>query len=116
MMRHDRFWLRTAALLTALVGVVNLLSAVTPSLPDRIRWLEEFLPFPIRAGAHVFASMIGFLLLVLAANLLRRKRVAWLLTVVLLTLSIASNLIKGWDYEESLLAGVLLVQLLLMRQ
>lgn len=113
---HTRFWLWSATLLTAGMGIVNLVSAVTPSLPSRVRWLEDFFPFPVRAGAHVFAAVIGFLLLVLATNLLRRKRVAWLLTITLLTLSIVSNLIKGWDYEESLLAGVLLVQLLLMRQ
>jgi phosphatidylglycerol lysyltransferase len=114
-LRHPRFWLRLAAILTALVGMVNLVSAVTPSLHDRVSWLKEIFPFQVRAGAHIFSAVIGFLLLVLAANLLRRKRVAWLLTVVLLTLSIASNLIKGWDYEECLLAGVLLVQLVLMR-
>ncbi|MBE9181685.1 bifunctional lysylphosphatidylglycerol flippase/synthetase MprF [Oculatella sp. LEGE 06141] len=113
---HPRFWLWSATLLTAGMGMVNLVSAVTPSLHDRVRWLEDFFPFPVRAGAHVFAAVIGFLLLVLSANLLRRKRVAWLLTVALLTLSIISHLIKGWDYEESILAGVLLVQLLLMRQ
>jgi phosphatidylglycerol lysyltransferase len=116
MMRHSRFWLRMAALLTALVGIVNLLSAVTPSLHNRVSELEEFFPFSVRAGAHIFAAVIGFFLLVLAASLLRRKRVAWLLTVALLALSIASHLIKGWDYEESLLSGGLLVQLLLMRR
>lgn len=113
--QYNRFWLHIAALFTALVGIVNLISAVTPSLPNRVRWLAEYFPFLVRAGAHIFAAAIGFLLLVLAANLLRRKRVAWLLTVALLVLSIISNLIKGWDYEESLLAAVLLVQLLLMR-
>ncbi len=113
---RNRFWLWSVALLTAGMGIVNLISAVTPSLPNRVRWLEDLFPFPVRAGAHVFAAVIGFLLLVLAANLLRRKRVAWLLTVVLLILSILSHLIKGWDYEESLLAGVLLIQLLGMRR
>ncbi|BFM38191.1 hypothetical protein OLK001_01170 [Synechocystis sp. LKSZ1] len=98
------------------MGLVNLVSAVTPSLHDRVRWLEDFFPFPVRAGAHIFAAVIGFLLLILSANLLRRKRTAWLLTIALLTLSIISHLIKGWDYEESILAGVLLVQLVLMRQ
>lgn len=112
---HPRFWLWSAALLTAGMGIVNLVSAVTPSLPERLSWLEELFPFPVRAGAHVFAAAIGFLLLVLSANLLRRKRVAWLLAIALLVLSIASNLIKGWDYEESILSGVLLVQLLLMQ-
>jgi phosphatidylglycerol lysyltransferase len=104
------------ALLTSAVGVANLLSAVTPSLPDRLDWLEQFLPFEVRAGAHLFAALSGFFLLILAANLLRRKRIAWLLTIGLLLISIISNLLKGWDYEESLLSTVLLGQLLLMRQ
>lgn len=114
--RRTQVWLRLAALLTALVGVINLLSAVTPGIPNRVRWLEDLFPFPVRAGAHVFAAIAGFLLLVLAANLLRRKRVAWLLTIVLLAVSIVSHLIKGWDYEESVLPGLLLVQLLVMRR
>jgi phosphatidylglycerol lysyltransferase len=95
--------------------VVNLVSAVTPSLPARVDALREVFPFEVRAGGHVFAAIAGFFLLTLASNLLRRKRVAWLLTVALLVVSILSHLIKGLDYEESLLAGVLLGQLLLMR-
>jgi phosphatidylglycerol lysyltransferase len=98
------------------MGIINLVSAVTPSLPSRVRWLEELFPFPVRAGAHVFTAVIGFLLLVISANLLRRKRVAWLLTIALLILSIVTHLVKGWDYEESFLAGVLLVQLVLLRR
>lgn len=113
--RRNRIGLWTAAFLTGLVGVVNLLSAVQPSLPERTHWLKELLPFPVRASGHLFAAIAGFILLTLAANLLRRKRVAWLLTVGLLIVSIISHLVKGWDYEESLLAGVLLIQLLVMR-
>lgn len=63
----------------------------------------------------MFSAIAGFILLTLAANLLRRKRVAWLLAVGLLIVSIVSHLVKGFDYEESLLAGVLLIQLLVMR-
>lgn len=113
--RRTRIGLWTASLLTGLVGVVNLLSAVTPSLPQRTALLKQFFPFYIRAGGHLFAAITGFVLLTLATNLLRRKRVAWLLTVGLLVISIISQLVKGLDYEESLLAGVLLVQLILMR-
>lgn len=103
------------ALLTGVVGVANLLSAVTPSLPERVDWLEQFFPFEIRTGAHLFAVFSSFFLLVLANNLLRRKRLAWLLTIALLVVSIISNLLKGWDYEESLLSLFLLGQLLWMR-
>ncbi|MDZ8056483.1 MAG: phosphatidylglycerol lysyltransferase domain-containing protein [Aulosira sp. ZfuVER01] len=107
--------LKSAALLTALVGVVNLISAVTPTLPERNHWLKQFLPFEIRASGHIFAALAGFALLALATNLLRRKRVAWVLTVGLLVISIISHLLKGWDYEESILSGILLLQLMWMR-
>jgi phosphatidylglycerol lysyltransferase len=105
----------STAFLTGLVGVVNLLSAVTPNLYGRNHWLKEFLPFEIRASGHIFAALTGFVLLALATNLLRRKRIAWLLTIGLLVISIFSHLLKGLDYEESLLSGILLVQLILMR-
>jgi phosphatidylglycerol lysyltransferase len=112
---RTRIGLWSAAFLTGLVGVVNLVSAVTPNLHERNHWLKQFLPFDIRASGHIFAALTGFVLLTLAANLLRRKRLAWLLTISLLIISILSHLIKGLDFEESLLSGVLLMQLLLMR-
>ena len=114
--QRTRIGLWAASLLTALVGVVNLLSAVTPNLPARTALLKQFFPFGIRAGGHIFAALSGFVLLTLAANLLRRKRVAWLLTIGFSIISIISHLVKGWDYEESLLSGVLLIQLLLMAE
>jgi phosphatidylglycerol lysyltransferase len=114
--QKTRIGLWTASFLTGLVGVINLLSAVTPSLPDRRNWLEPFFPFPVRAGGHFFAAVIGFMLLTLATNLLRRKRIAWLLTVGLLIASILTHLVKGLDVEESLLSGVLLFQLLVMQK
>ncbi len=113
---RTRIALWTVSIWTGLVGLVNVVSAVSPSLPGRVRWLMPLFPFPIRAGGHVFAALTGFLLLTLAANLLRRKRVAWLLTVALLGISIVSHLVKGLDYEESLLAIVPLIQLIVMRK
>lgn len=112
---RTRIGLWIASLLTGLVGVINLLSAVTPALPERKHWLEAFFPFPIRAGGHFFAAITGFVLLTLATNLLRRKRVAWVLTVGLLILSIIFHLVKGLDVEESLLSATLLIQLLVMQ-
>ncbi|XGV98671.1 MAG: phosphatidylglycerol lysyltransferase domain-containing protein [Leptolyngbya sp. BL-A-14] len=113
--RRTQIALWIVAILTGLVGLVNLLSAVTPSVPERRALLELVFPFTVRAGGRIAAASAGFLLLLLATHLLRRKRIAWVLAVGILVLSIASNLIKGLDYEESLLAFVLLVQLLLMR-
>jgi phosphatidylglycerol lysyltransferase len=103
------------ACLTAIMGIVNLMSAIYPSLPDRRDWLETFLPFELRSGSRLFAAFSGFLLVTLAATLLRRKRWAWRLTVSLLILSIVTHLIKGLDYEECLLASILLIQLWRLR-
>ncbi|WP_009631155.1 phosphatidylglycerol lysyltransferase domain-containing protein [Synechocystis sp. PCC 7509] len=113
--QRTRIWLWIAVLITGLMGIVNLLSAVSLSYYDRTQLLDEFFPFPLRAGGHIFAAITGFMLLMLSTNLLRRKRVAWLLTVGLLVVSILSHLIKGLDYEESILAAMLLMQLILMR-
>ncbi|WP_205879186.1 phosphatidylglycerol lysyltransferase domain-containing protein [Leptolyngbya sp. BC1307] len=78
-------------------------------------WLDQFLPFELRAGGRLFSAATGFMFLTLASNLLRRKRLAWLLVVGLLVVSIISHLLKGLDIEEAVLSGVLLGQLLLMR-
>jgi phosphatidylglycerol lysyltransferase len=113
--RRSRLGLWTATVLTGIMGLVNVFSAVTPGLPQRLAWLEIFFPFSVRAGGHLFSALSGFVLLTLATNLLRRKYVAWCITVSLLVLSIVSHLVKGLDVEESALATVLLVQLCLMR-
>jgi phosphatidylglycerol lysyltransferase len=102
-------------LLTALMGVINVLSAITPALGDRLALLEEFLPVGARHGAHLAAVLTGFALLVLASNLWRRKRVAWLLTMILLGISVVSHLLKGLDYEEATLSAALAVWLWFLR-
>ena len=107
-------WL--VAALTALVGIFNLISAVTPGLPDRIAILQNIYPFEVRAGSHIFAAVSGFILLTLASRLLRRKRVAWVLTIILLIVSITSHLLKGLDIEETIPAVILLILLLILRQ
>lgn len=74
------------------------------------------MPFELQASGRLFSAMTGFMMLTLASNLLRRKRLAWCLAIALLIVSIVSHVVKGLDIEEALLSGVLLVQLLWMRQ
>jgi phosphatidylglycerol lysyltransferase len=111
----ETWGVRFAAILVALMGVINVLSAVTPSLSERIKFLETFSPLEVRHGGHLTAALAGFALLMLAGSLARRKRVAWLLTLGILGISAVSHLLKGLDYEEALLAGGLMLMLWLMR-
>jgi len=103
------------ALLTAAMGVVNVISAVLPSMRDRLRLLRllgEYSPFSIRAEGHLVSALAGFALLLLSVSLWRRKRIGWLLTLMILVISIPIHLLKGLDYEEAsfaaLLAGLLI--------
>jgi len=111
----DRWGVRLVALLVALMGGVNVLSAVTPPLTDRLAVLEKYSPLVVRRGGHLTAALAGFALLMLARGLARRKHVAWLLALIVLAISAVSHLIKGLDYEEASLAGGLMLLLWLMR-
>ncbi len=110
------------SLLTGAVGVMNLLSAVTVGVRERDKWFDAhfpfsdaIFPFEFRQSGHIFAAISGFFLILLAANLKRRKQIAWLLTIALLFFSIISHLLKGLDYEEGIIAAILLIQLLVLR-
>ncbi len=86
------------------LGVVNILSGLTPSLPDRTRALKNYLPL---AAVHASAALtvaVGFVLLGTAFFLLRGLRSAWWLALGLSAVSLVSHLTKGFDYEEATLA------------
>jgi phosphatidylglycerol lysyltransferase len=101
-----RVWqVRVVALLTAVMGVINVLSALTPAFRSRMLLLDGYLPLEVRHGGRLTAVLAGFALLLLAGSLWRRKRTAWLLTMGVLVIAAFSNLIKGLDYEEALLAA-----------
>ena len=106
------------ALLTAAMGVVNVISAVIPSMRDRLhllRLLGEYSPFSISAGGHLASALAGFALLLLSVSLWRRKQLGWLLTLLILIISIPIHLVKGLDYEEAIFATLLSGLLIYLR-
>ncbi|MEP7357466.1 MAG: flippase-like domain-containing protein, partial [Anaerolineales bacterium] len=102
---------RLAAILVAAMAVVNLVSAVVPSLMDRLALLLRFVPLEVARGGHLAAALAGFALLVLAGALWRHKRAAWWLTLGALIVSAISHLVKGLDFEEAIPAALLAVWL-----
>lgn len=96
----------------AAVGLVNVLSALTPNVPARARALLAIEPVMALPIFHALALPVGVLLVVLARSLVHRRRRAWRAAVALLALLGALDLLKGLDVEEaalSLLACGLLV-------
>jgi phosphatidylglycerol lysyltransferase len=106
------------ALLTAAMGIVNVISAILPSMKDRLRLLRllgEYSPFSIRAGGHLLSALAGFALLLLSVSLWRRKQLGWVLTLSILIISIPVHLLKGLDYEEATFAALLAALLIYLR-
>ncbi|MGE5252132.1 MAG: hypothetical protein ACM3QS_18170, partial [Bacteroidota bacterium] len=111
----DELVVPLVAVLTAAMGAINVLSAVTPSLAGRLRLLEHYSPLSVSRGGHLTSALAGFALLLLSRNLWRRKEVAWTLTLGTLLVSVVAHLLKGLDYEEAILAACLAALLIYLR-
>jgi phosphatidylglycerol lysyltransferase len=101
------------AFLVFALGVINILSVITPPIANRLRLLHEFIPLNSIYATNIMVLLIGMILLVTSAFLLRGQRNAWILALVLSGLSLIGHLFKALDYEESILAASVIIILLL---
>jgi len=92
-----------AAVAVAVVGVVDLVSAVTPNVSWRGRGLMHVEPVAAMRTAHALAVPVSFALIVTAYYLYRRRLRALHVALVLLTALALFNLVKGLDVEEAIL-------------
>ena len=93
-----------------------LASGATPGVPGRLHALGRFLPTAVVEGSHFAGSLVGVGLIVLAAGLRRRVDAAWGLAVGLLGLGIVLSLLKGLDWEEACILGVVLAVVVACRR
>ena len=109
-------WVPTVAgLLCALIGLIDLISAVSPADRGRLHRLTMYVPGALTNASTAATAVTGILRLLLARALRRRKRRAWRAVVALLTGSVALHVLKGLDVEEAAAAAALLVALVVWR-
>jgi len=106
---------RLLALFTFLSGAVLLFSGATPAAAGRLTMLERFLPLGIVEASHLVGSVVGAALLVLSHGLARRLDAAYHLTTAAILVGIGASLLKGADYEEALILGLLFIVLMRAR-
>jgi lysyl-tRNA synthetase class 2 len=94
---------RAAALTAALVGLVNIASTLTPNVRWRGHLLLEYEPVEWMRLFHALALPAGAALLLVAPYLLKRRRRAWQVALVVMLALGLFDLLKGLDFEESLL-------------
>jgi lysyl-tRNA synthetase, class II len=90
-----------AAALAALVGLVNLASALTPNISWRGHLLLAWEPMEAIPIFHALTVPAGVALCVAAVYLGRRRRRAWSSALALLLVLSVFNLLKGLDFEEA---------------
>jgi lysyl-tRNA synthetase class 2 len=106
---------RLLAWLTALAGVFSLLPLL-PVLRDSLGLVDDdLLSSSGRAAAHVATVLIGLLLILVAPQLARRKRRAWVVALVLFAAGAALHVLKGPDPLAVLAAVAMLVALVWFR-
>lgn len=98
------------------LGVVNVISSVTPALHSRLQILHEFLPLDWIHYSNFLVLTAGLALLLSAAYLWRGMEAAWWVAAVMTTISILGHLGKGIDWEEAILGLTVLSALLATRR
>ena len=107
---------RVLAVTTFLGGVLLLLSGATPEIKGRLSLARGLLPLPVIEISHFLGSLAGASLLLLARGLQRRLDAAYFLTAILLTAGMLASLLKGFDFEEAIILGMMLAALLPCRR
>jgi lysyl-tRNA synthetase, class II len=103
------------AALVAAAGILDVASAVTPELADRVKLIEGVAPNVVPGLASALIVPTGLALIVLARGLKRRRHRAWQLTVALVLAAAVLHLLKGLDYEEAI-ASIALGLVLIARR
>ena len=89
------------ALLIFTLGLINIISVVTPPLHMRLKLIREFLPLEAINASNVLVLFIGLALLITSAFMFKGLKNAWRLALLLSVLSLIGNLTKALDYEEA---------------
>jgi lysyl-tRNA synthetase, class II len=114
--RKQRAWVPgTAALLTTLIGLSDILNILRPDLVNRLHKFNTMIPGALDTVTRSADVLIGLMLLMLAHGLRRRKRRAWQAVAALLAFDIAIHFLHTERIPTAVVAIVVLVALLYFR-
>jgi len=114
--RSKRAWVPgVAALLTALIGLSDILGIFRPDLVHKLHKINYLVPGSLSNGIRSAEVLIGLMLLMLAHGLHRRKRRAWQAVAALLAFDIAIHFFHTQRLPTAIVAIVVLIALLYFR-
>jgi phosphatidylglycerol lysyltransferase len=115
--KRDNIVLRIMpALLILALGIINIVSAITPAIPGRLEIIKTVLSHDVIYVSNYLVIVFGVILCIVSIFLLRGVRSAWWVALLIATLSIVGHISKAIDYEEALLGVLALFSLLISRK
>lgn len=104
------------AFLLLSLGIINIFSVLTPAIDYRLQYLENYLPLEAIHASNYLVFTAGLFLLVTASFMLKGLRMAWWFALSLSIISLIGNLTKAIDYEEAIVASVVIFVLIVTRK
>jgi phosphatidylglycerol lysyltransferase len=100
------------AILLLFLGIINIVSVLTPAVAERLVWAKHFLPIEAIYASNYLVMVAGLFLLVTAAFMLKGLRAAWWFGLFLSIISAIGHLTKAIDFEEAI-AALLIISILI---
>ena len=100
-----------------LIGLFNIFSNSIRPFKASAKKLESYLPLFVNSTAFATAVFTGIVLIIIARSLIRRKRRAWNLAVIILSINLISDFFRYSRHPlQLILSGGLLIALIVWRK
>jgi len=107
---------RIAATSLFAAGLIDLLSAVTTPVRDRLHLISQFLPIEVVRAAGALVAISGIAMIMLSRGVLKGQRRSWLVAVALLAASLVLHIVHAADVITLLVCAAVLALLVVQRE
>lgn len=104
------------ALLIFMLGIINIISVITPAIEERVQRLKDFIPIEAITASNFFVLLAGAFLLLTAVFMLKGLKNAWWIALFLSVISCVGHLTKAIDFEEAIVAFMVILMLLFSKK
>jgi lysyl-tRNA synthetase class 2 len=114
---HQSRWKAiVAARVLLLLGLIDIASSTSAPFHKKLAYVKKFVPQVWPNLASTGTVIVGVLLVVLSFAVARRSHAAFLVTELLLLVSVSLHLIKGLFIAEALASAIIFIFLILIRR
>jgi lysylphosphatidylglycerol synthetase-like protein (DUF2156 family) len=107
---------RIAATSLFAAGLIDLVSAVTTPVRDRLHLISQFLPIEVARAAGALVAISGIAMIMLSRGVLQGQRRSWLVAVALLAASLVLHIVHAADVITLLVCAAVLALLVVQRE